>query len=408
MSRSAATLPPKPLPITSTSTSRTDTRRSYDALRPAIRWTARCVVSLRLLALAPRRTGVRRDDPGHGARRPARRHPRARPIVAGAGNDPSRPRSAASTASTAAPGRDIVSADPSIASPRTARSSRAGSPSTRRRIPPASTRPPSSRTASPGARPSSPPTRSAAVRERGASNIGVAFSTDAGRDLAARCFRRDGRVPAARAEARRVRPDRRLRRRARRLARRHAHDRAPRRTSTSSRSTDGLHGRCPVAAASGPRSTRTGLRATTARRAHSRPLLRRVHATTWRRHETASGATTAASTWSVPVQAGSRSSSARSRSMLPTERSSSSPATYDGEEALSGSIVALRSTDGGATFTRVSSRASRRPERRDARDLAAVGRRRRERDDLRRLERLPLPSGLHGERHRPVDLHRRV
>ena len=48
-----------------------------------------------------------------------------------------------------------------------------------------------------------------------------------------------------------------------------------------------------------------------------------------------------------------RSSSAPSLSCAPTGRSSSSPATIAARQALSGSMVALRSTDGGATFARI-------------------------------------------------------
>ena len=81
---------------------------------------------------------------------------------------------------------------------------------------------------------------------------------------------------------------------------------------------------------------------------------------------------------------------------------------YNGEAGLTGSIVAVRSTDGGATFTRTTVSSLQAHDNDPMRAIALpVGRHRLRRDDLCVVARLPLPRRLRRERHRPLDLLRR-
>ena len=157
------------------------------------------------------------------------------------------------------------------------------------------------------------------------------------------------------------------------------------------RSTDGEHWSPPVDVASGPVLDKDWL---VCDNGAASPFRGRCYAeyTDDQLNETVSQfSTDGGVTWSPPVR-----STATLVGTQPVVRADGTlvvvAGDYNGEAALTGSIVAVRSTDGGATFTRttVSNLAGAR-QRPDARDRAAVGGHRLRRDDLRVVARLPLP-----------------
>ena len=212
----------------------------------------------------------------------------------------------------------------------------------------------------------------------------------------------DRRLEPARTGVRRLRPDRRVRRRSRRLARRHADARGD---DQLARLRGPLDGRAALVGAGHGRDRpdpRQGLDRVRQQQREPlpRPLLRRVHGRPEEHHRQRVERRRRPDL----VGPGEGGDDARRHAARdPPERDARrrrggllGRGCADGLDRRGPlhrrrrDVLAL---DGGA--------ADRGAERRDARGLASVGRRRLGRDDLRRLARLPLPSRVQGERHGP-------
>ena len=170
------------------------------------------------------------------------------------------------------------------------------------------------------------------------------------------------------------------------------------------RSTDGLHWSAPVNAASGPELDKDWIACDNNAASPYRGRCYAEFSDDAKNMTVSESSDDGGLTWSAPVKAYTILVGTQPV-ILPNGTLVVVAGDYAGEDALTGSIASLRSTDGGDdVHARERLDAPRRHERRDARGVAAVGRRRLGRHDLRRVARLPLPPGLQGERHGGVDV----
>ena len=170
------------------------------------------------------------------------------------------------------------------------------------------------------------------------------------------------------------------------------------------RSTDGLHWSAPVTVASGPELDKDWIACDNNAASPYRGRCYAEFSDDAKNMTVSESSDDGGLTWSAPVKAYTILVGTQPV-ILPNGTLVVVAGDYAGEDALTGSIASLRSTDGGGdVHARERLDAARRAQRRDALGLAAVRRRRLGRHDLRRVARLPLPPGLHGERHGRVDV----
>ncbi len=169
-------------------------------------------------------------------------------------------------------------------------------------------------------------------------------------------------------------------------------------------SSDGLHWSAPVTAAAGPALDKDWVACDNGASSPFRGRCYALYTDDNKNITVSQSSDDGGVTWSTPVRATGVLVGTQP-AVLPDGTLVTIAGNYLSEQALTGTIESLRSTDGGATFTRVDARDAELGEQRPhARDLASVPCDRLRGHPVRVVGGLPLPRVVQRERHRHLEL----